>query len=168
VEYYWQTQINSLQQISDRHIVRILDGGTAILKTRADQVRELPFVVTELIAAPTLADKLADSNSPLPLTQAVDIATQIATALQVMHNGIKIRARSGQIINQSRFYYGRLRPNNCFFATQSRWGDRAIGRLWHCRVNHHASSQRLANAEQHRTKPEPDCLFIARAGTRQP
>jgi eukaryotic-like serine/threonine-protein kinase len=53
----------------------------------ADGIR---FLVLELVAGQTLAVRLAEAGGPLPVSEALDVAQQIAQALEVAHDGAVI------------------------------------------------------------------------------
>jgi serine/threonine protein kinase len=112
----WQQQIDDLKLLQDPKLIPVLNGGTFLMKTSDGKIKEFPFLVTEPQPdLPTLAQVLLPSQTFSP-QRAILLVSQIASALQVLYTGVKIRSRSGQMINLLRFWHGDLNPQNLLVA----------------------------------------------------
>ena len=90
-----------------RHIVKVFDAGTE---------DDYAFVVEDHLSGETLQARLANSSEPLPYDQALDVAYEMALALEYSHSrGV---------------HHGNLKPQNIFLTDQGiKLSGFGLGRL---------------------------------------
>ncbi len=107
----FQRYVQQFTAIQDHRVIAVLDYGVASTRARNGQPLDLPFLVMEYVASPSLAEIL-EEQGPLPVDRALALTRESIIALQALHQGGETKRSGSQLV------HGNLTPPNLFVMQQ--------------------------------------------------
>ncbi len=107
-------EMQACLNLQDSRIVRVLDYG--ITDDEIQGMEYLPYMVMEYVPSPTL-EKVLRRQPRMPAARVLNIAKQVAAALQAVHAGVVLQGKRVNLVHRD------LKPSNVFILKDSLGGE---------------------------------------------
>jgi serine/threonine protein kinase len=107
-------EMQACLNLQDSRIVRVLDYG--ITDDEIQGMEYLPYMVMEYVPSPTL-EKVLRRQPRMPATRVLNIAKQVAAALQAVHAGVVLQGKRVNLVHRD------LKPSNVFVLKDALGGE---------------------------------------------
>ncbi|NJK61553.1 MAG: serine/threonine protein kinase [Synechococcaceae cyanobacterium SM2_3_1] len=107
-------EMQACLNLQDSRIVRVLDYG--ITDDEIQGMEYLPYMVMEYVPSPTL-EKVLRRQPRMPAARVLNIAKQVAAALQAVHAGVVLQGKRVNLVHRD------LKPSNVFVLKDALGGE---------------------------------------------